>query len=187
MHCDSERLAFYGRRLTTRLAGAGCTWVVNFFSLYFSVLSIFFNVGACTAFSKLCVHCIDQGSVLHVHAFRTACTVLIFVFMFLLLCNLFFQCMGVHCLVKHTCTALIMVLYCTFIYFRTTYIDRIFLFVFFLLCIRFFKFRGVHCLVNHPSIALNRVLYYMCTQSILHAQFSFLFSCFCSYVIFFPM
>ena len=51
----------------------------------------------------------------------------------------------------------------------------------------FFQCRGVHCFVNHLCTALIRVLYYMCTQSVLHAQFSFLFSCFCSYVIFFPM
>ena len=102
-----------------------------FFSLYFSVLSIFFNVGVCTAFSKSCVHCIDQGSVLHVHAFHTRCTVLIYVFLFLLLCNLFFQCMGVHCLVNHTHNALIMVLYCMFIYFCTSLIIYVFAFFFF--------------------------------------------------------
>ena len=124
MHCDSERLAFCGRRPITRLAGAGSTWVVNFFSLYFSVLGVFFNVGACTALIRV-LYCMCTHSVLHVQFS-------FFVSVFLLLCNLFFQCMGVHCLVNHTRNALIMVLYCTFIYFCTALI--IYVFAFFFLC-----------------------------------------------------
>ena len=105
----------------------------SFFSFYFSFLGVFFNVWS--------LHCIDQGSVLHVYALRTAWTVAIFfVSVFLLLCNLFSQCMGVHCLVNHTRNALIMVLYCMFIYFCTSlfiYVFASFPFLVLLLCILF--------------------------------------------------
>ena len=72
MHCDSERLAFCGRRPITRLAGAGATWVVNFFSFYISALCFFFNVGVCTALISV-LYCI-------LYALHTACTIVIFLF-----------------------------------------------------------------------------------------------------------
>lgn len=46
----------------------------------------FFNVGACTAFSKSCVNCINQGYVLHVQfsffCFRVFCFYVIFFSMY---------------------------------------------------------------------------------------------------------
>ena len=46
-------------------------WSIFFFFLYFCPMFFFQCRG---------VHCIDQGSVLHVRTFRTACTVAIFLF-----------------------------------------------------------------------------------------------------------
>ena len=86
----------------------------------------FFNVGVCTALIRV-LYCI-------VYALRTACTVVIFfVSVFLLSVNLFSQCMGVHCFVNHTCTSLIMVLCCTFVYFHTV-LNYFTCFAFFYLC-----------------------------------------------------
>ena len=152
MHCDSERLAFCGRRPITRLAGAGATWVVNFFLFIFL---------PCVFFQCWSVHCIDQGSVLH--CIRIAYCMYschFFVSVFLLSVNLFSQCMGVHCLVNHTCTSLIMVLCCTFVYFRTVLNSFtcfcVFLFVFLLLCIPFFKFMFVHCFVGYVKTSFDK-------------------------------
>ena len=97
--------------------------VVNYF-LNFSALCVFFNVGLCTALIRV-LYCMCTHCVLHVQL------PYFFVSVFLLLCNLFSQCMGVHCLVNHTRNALIMVLYCTFIYFCTSLIIYMFAFFFF--------------------------------------------------------
>ena len=111
-------------------------------------------------FSKSAMHCIDQGSVLHVHSVSITCTVLIFCFRVFVLTLFFSNVGGVHCLVNHSCTALIMFLYCTFIYFRTTYRDRIFLFVFF------------SYLFVFPNLGVCTALLGMCklhlTESVLH-------------------
>ena len=58
----------------------------SIFSLYFSVLSIFFNVGACTALIRV-MYCMCTHSVLHVQFS-------FFVSVFFLLCNLFFPMHG---------------------------------------------------------------------------------------------
>ena len=49
--------------------------------------------------------------------------------------------MGVHCLVNHTRNALIMVLYCTFIYFCTSLIIYVFAFFIFCFCSYVFFFQ----------------------------------------------
>ena len=71
----------------------------------------------------------------------------------------FFQCMGVHYLVNHTRNALIMVLYCMFIYFCTALISYVF--AFFFLCyfsyVFFFKFRFMHCFVGYVKTSFDRV------------------------------
>ena len=128
----------------------------------------FFNVGACTALIRV-LYCI-------VYALRTACTVVIFfVSVFLLLCNLFSQCMGVHCLVNHTCNALIMVLYCTFIYFRTTYTGRIFFFLCFCSYVFFLSNLGAFtaslrmCKLNSTEYVLH--WYTICTACVLFAHY----------------
>ena len=92
----------------------------------------FFNVGVCTALIRV-LYCI-------VYALRTACTVVIFfVSVSLLSVNLFSQCMGVHCFVNHTCTSLIMVLCCTFVYFHTV-LNYFTCFAFFYLCFCYYVF-----------------------------------------------
>ena len=110
-HCDSERLAFYGRRPTTRLAGAGFTWVVNFF-LYIFSLKYFFQCQRVHYFGNSSVHCIGQGYVLHVHAFRTThvlqyifvhCMGSIFLYCFSSYVSFFlvYECALVWCLYAH--------------------------------------------------------------------------------------
>ena len=102
----------------------GLYWIIIF--LFFCPMCFFFNVGVCTALIRV-LYCI-------VYALRTACTVVIFfVSVFLLSVNLFSQCMGVHCFVNHTCTSLIMVLCCTFVYFHTV-LNYFTCFAFFYLC-----------------------------------------------------
>ena len=94
IRCGSERLPFCGCRPITRLAGAGSTWVVNFFS-------------------KSCVHCINLVSVLHLHAYRTAhflgyifvhCIGIIFLYCFSSFVSFFLS--------VRVCTAFVIVLCC---------------------------------------------------------------------------
>ena len=84
-----------------------------------------------------------------------------FLSVFLLSVNLFFPMYGMHCFVNHTCTSLIMVLCCTFVYFRTV-LNYFTCFAFFYLCfcslcIPFLKFMFVHCFVGYVKTSFDKL------------------------------
>ena len=66
----------------------------------------------------------------------------------------FFQCRGVHCLVNHSCTALIRVLYCMCMH-SALHVQFTFFGVFALMY-SFFKFRFVYCFVGYVKTSFDR-------------------------------
>ena len=82
-------------------------------------------------FGKSSVHCIDHGYVLDVNFIPYCMYSSHFcsrVFTFFVI--FFFECMGLHCLANYNCTALVMILYCMFVYFRTAFTFSVFAFFF---------------------------------------------------------
>ena len=119
---------------------------------YFFCLMCFFQCWS--------VHCIDQGSVLHVYALRTACIVAIFSLPSFCYYVIFFPMYGSALLSK---SYLYFTHYGSVLYFRVLpdcielfYVFLRFLFMVLLLCIPFFKFMFVHCFIGYVKSSFDK-------------------------------
>ena len=143
--------------------------VLNYY-FYFSALCVFFQCWS--------VHYIDQGSVLHVYALRTACIVAIFLLPSFCYYVIFFPMYGSALLSK---SYMYFTHYGSVLYFHVLpdcielfYVFCVFLFVFLLLCIPFFKFMFVHCFVGYVKTSFDKFsVLHSCTTCTACVLFAF--------------